>query len=295
MQTALLLVLAALATPALRPQDAAEVRAADELYPPAAQLEVVRFLVVKTDEPDVGEINAALRELEAQIIYGPRTTEARPGRAFVAVRAPHDLPASKLERALRKGGAAAQELVCTAFAGRDDRDSQVAVMGFNFTTRDFVMGMSGDIVWFDSAGGWSQFYGPRGKLEADELADRYAKLYGPYGGGKLGSLVRERFTWTLAVAPDEKRAKRLLDAVRKLEGVSAAALDGPALSVEVALDGLASCGVAGQVPSGADPKAELDKAGVSAPRACFSTRPLWDLLAAEGLAPLSGGEAGRER
>ncbi len=294
MKPAILIALA-LAAPAAPQGDSAGVRAEGELYPPAAQTEVVRFFVVKSDEPDVGQMNAALRELGATIVYGPRTTEARPGRAFLALRTPHDAVASKLERALRKGGAAAQELCCSAFAGRDDRDSKVAVMGFNFTTRDFVMGMSGDIVWFDSAGGWSQFYGLRGKLDSAELLDRYAKLYAPYGGGKLGGVVRERFVWTLPEVLDDNRAKRVLEALRKLDGVTAVELDGASLSLEVALDGLEQCGVAGAIPPGADPKAELDEAGLSAPRACFATRPVWDLLAAEGLAPLAGGTGGAGR
>ena len=193
-----------------------------------------------------------------------------------------EVKAKELERAARKAGGVADELAVVAFDGRDDRDTKVDVAGFGFTSRDFVLGMSGEIVWFDSVGGWSQFYGEPGKLSADELAERYLKLYQPFGGGRLGDLLRERFTWTLPEVPDDKAARKLLKAVEKLDGVTAASLEGARLTVEVALEDLVACGVAGTVPAA---EGELDAAGLSAPRAAFDTRPLWDLLEAEELAP----------
>jgi hypothetical protein len=278
--------LALLASFGASPQKDPEARVADEIYPPESAKEVIRFVYLETGAPDVAAMNAALHALNARVEYGPRTSDTRRGRAFFAVRAPFDAPASKIESAARKGGGVAHELVCTAFEGRDDRDSKVVVAGFNLTSRDLVMGMSGDVVWFDSAGGWSQFYSLPSKLPAKEIIDRYAKLYAPYGGGQIGRVVREKFTWTLPSAPDKARAEKLLKAMRKLEGVLSATIDGATLAIEVALENLRASGVAGAVPAGNDAKDELDSAGLRAPRASFSTRPVWNLLEADGLAPL---------
>jgi hypothetical protein len=259
------------------------VRSADELYPPVRAAEVVRFFSLDTDEPDLAKLSAGLSELGAELVYGPRTTEARPGFSFFAVRAPAGESAKKLALALRRGGAAAHELECVAFDGREGGDSRVAVGGASFTTRDFVMGISSDIVWFDCVGAWSQFYGLPGKLEPDEIAERYRKLYAPYGGGRIGQVVRESFRWTLAATPDEKTRARLLKAVQKLEGVHEARLEGNVLGVTVELAGLLASGVAGKIPAAEGEV--LDQAGRETPRVAFSTRPLHDLLAAEKLVP----------
>ncbi len=284
------LVCAALAASAAfhPPGPVAEERVSDALYPPTRAESVVRFFTVDRDDPEVAEIVEALRELGADIAYGPRTTSARPGHSFFAVRASPETTPKKLAAALKKGGAAAHELACAAFEGRDNRDANVNIGGIaSFTTRDFVMGISGDIAWFDSVGSWSQFYGPPGKLDSAEIADRYQKLYAPYGGGRIGSVVRERFTWTLVAEPDPKVRARVLKSLEKLDGVVRAALDGAALTVVVELDGLLACGVAGKIP--AEEGQALDEAGRDAPRAAFDTRPLHDLLTAEKLLPAAGG------
>src|SRR4029077_9340442 len=97
--------------------------------------------------------------------------------------------------------------------------------------RDFVMGMAGDVVWYDAQGPWSQIYGPPGKLDARKLAERYEKLYAPYGGAKLGEVVRERFVWTLGSAPDEKERAKVQKLLEKLPGVESATIEGTTLSV----------------------------------------------------------------
>ena len=135
------------------------------------------------------------------------------------------------------------------------------------------MGLSGDIAWFDSLGPWTQFYGPPGKLEGREIAERFEKLYAPYGGGRLGEVVRERFAWTLLSAPDAKVAARLEKAIAKLAGVVSAHFAEKTLEVVVALEGLAAAADPGPIPS----------AQGEAPRAAWSTLPLYELLAAEGL------------
>jgi hypothetical protein len=263
-------------------------RRADALYPAEPPVSVVRFFTVETDELDVPKASAALGELGASLVYGPRTTDARPGHAFVALSAPAEIAAKKLGAALRKGGAAARELACIAFDGRTNTDSGISIGGFSMGTRDFVMGLSGEIAWFDSVGPWSQFYVTPGKLEPGDLVQRYEKLYAPYGGGRLGDVVRESFTWTLAAAPDEKSAKRVLSAIEKLDGVERAALEGSALTVVVELDGLLACSPAGTIPA-AD-GAVHDEAGKAAPRAAWCTRPLHELLAREGLLASTAGK-----
>jgi hypothetical protein len=257
-----------------------------KLYPAARAEQVVRYMMIETDEPKLGPLKDALTELGASVIYGPRTTKERPGRAFFALSAPWDLSPKLLERAGRKAGAAAEELTCTAFEGREGRDTPVTIGPLTFSSRDFVMSITGEIVWFDSIGGWSQFYGPPGKLQAKDLLARYEKLYAPYGGGSLGRLVHESFTWTLPSAPDEKVAAKLQKAVRKLDGVHAVTLEGATLTVEVVLADIAAAAPAGAISGGMDASTELDAAGAAAPRAAWCTRPLWDLLESLGLAPV---------
>jgi hypothetical protein len=258
------------------------VRDANALYPCAPSAKVVRFFHLETDEPELSKVNAALAELGAEIAYGPRTSEGRPGHAFVALSAPPAVTPKKLAAALRKGGGSVNELACLAFDGRTGQDHDFGLSALGVTKRDFVMGLSGDIVWYDAHGQWSQFYGPPGKLEAQELVKRYAKLYEPYGGATLGKVVKERFTWTLAAAPDEKTRARVLKTLEKTAGVEGAAIEGNALTVTVWLDRLESCAAAGTLTGAGEP---LDEAGREAPRAAFDTAPLYAVLQAEKLVP----------
>jgi hypothetical protein len=283
----LLLACSLLAVAARAPQEdaASSVRQADDLYPAVKVEEVVRFVVVRTDEPQLGDLKDALKELGAAVVYGPRTTQARPGRAFFAVRLPWSVSARELERAARKAGGAADALACTAFEGREGRDQAIDVGPLSFTSRDFVMGISGEIVWFDSIGGWSQFYGAPGKIDAEDVAERYIQLYAPYGGGSLGRVVEERFTWTLKSVPDGKQEAKLLKAIAKLDGVTDVALAGAALSVQVRLEDVPACAPAGALSKSSGEEDAFDAAGLAAPRAAWCTRPLWDLLEAQGLAP----------
>src|SRR6185295_6882576 len=112
---------------------------------------------------------------------------------------------------------------------------------------------SGDVVWYDATGKWSQFWGQPGKLKASELADRYAKLYAPYGGARLGAVVKERFHWKLAAAPDDKTRERVLSALDKLTGVMGATIEGDVLTVTVWLDRLETCALAGKIPAEGEP------------------------------------------
>ena len=190
-------------------------RVADERYPCQPCDKVLRYFHLENDAPEMAKVNPALAELGAELAYGPRTTSGRPGHAFVAVRAPRAVPAKKLEGALKKGGGAVEALAALAFDGRTGKEHDFGLSGFGVTKRDFVLGMSGDVVWYDASGTWSQVFGKPGKLKPQDLLSRYEKLYAPYGGAKLGDVARERFTWTLTSAPDDKlRAKVLKELVR---------------------------------------------------------------------------------
>lgn len=259
------------------------VRVANELYPCRPSATVIRFFHLETGEPELAKVHPALAELGAEIAYGPRTATGRPGHAFVALRAPRATEVKKLATALRKSGGAAEELAAVAFDGRIGQDHDLGLGGYGVTKRDFVMGMSGDVVWYDAFGPWSQIFGARGKLEARALFDRYEKLYAPYGGAKLGEVVLERFTWTLAAAPEDKVRHRVLKALEKSRGVRHAVIDGTELTLTIALDGLEACGDVGKLPgSQGEP---LDEACKEAPRIAFDAGAVYELLKADGLFP----------
>jgi hypothetical protein len=270
----------ALAVLALGTSGRQDVRVEDERYPCTARTDVLRFFQVDTDEVDVGAARAALSELAAVIDYGPRVAESRPGHAFVVVRAPREASPKALAKALRKTGGKAHELECLAFEGRTNAETDIHVAGLTLNSHDFVLGLSGDIAWFDSAGGWTQFYGTPRKLDADDIARRYETLYAPYGGGLLGGLARERFTWTLETVPGEREVARLLKAVRKLDGVVEATLLEDALTLTIVLDALETAGTSGPLhdpgPDDRDPDGRLP------PRVVWDSGPLHALLVDAG-------------
>lgn len=276
-------ILACLALLAQEPQVLpGGVRIADELYPCRASESVVRFFHLEADEPDLARLNPALAELGAEIAYGPRTSSGRPGHAFVALRAPRAAEPKKLARALEKGGGAAELLSAIAFDGRTGEDHDFGLGGLGVTKRDFAMGMGGGVIWYDAFGPWSQVFGVPGKLKPAELAQRYDKLYEPYGGAKLGELVKERFRWTLARAPDEQQRIQVLKAFEKTAGVEGAVIEDTLLTVTVALKGLEACGDVGTIPSKGEP---LDADTASAPRIAFDAGALYEILRAESLVP----------
>ncbi|MBK7645418.1 MAG: hypothetical protein IPJ19_20665 [Planctomycetes bacterium] len=245
-----------------------------------------------------GELKAeplrkALAELsstaaQCRILEGPRKTGARPGAQFVAVEAPAALGAKELIAALRKGCGGAEPLSFTAFegkAGGQGADAESA--GFlGLPTRDFVLGMSGDIRWYDTLSDWRQFYFAAGKIGAKEIADRYHKLFGPVGGGEAGEVAREELQWTLAEPLDPKAAERAHKALAKLPGVARAVFDAPtrALRLDVRLENQKSSGPPGK---------RAEKAGPV--RVRFDTLPVFEILDKEKLAlePAAPAEAGK--
>jgi hypothetical protein len=228
------------------------------------------------------------KEAECKLVYGPRKTPARPGAQFVAVEAPAALGQKELGGALRKGCANADAVACTVFKGAaDGTGSNSEGQGFlGMGARDFVLGMSGDMRWYDASGGWRQFYFGAGKIGAKEIADRYQKLFGPLGGGEAGEVVHENLRWTLAEPLDPKAAGRAEKSIAKLPGVVRCSIDAGQrlLSVEFRLEELKSAAAA------PGPRAAADKP--VAPRAHFDTLALFEVLDKEklALAPAAGGK-----
>jgi hypothetical protein len=259
------------------------VRIADALYPCRPAPNVLRYFHLETDAPELAKVNPALAELGAELAYGPRTTSGRPGHAFVVVRAPRGADPKKLAGALKKGGGKAEPLTGIAFDGRTGEDHDFGLGGLGVTKRDFAMGMAGGIVWYDAFGPWSQAFGAPGKLKPAELVERYAKLYEPYGGARLGELVKERFRWTLARAPEDAVKAKVLSVMEKTPGIEGAVIEGTFLTVTVALKGLETGGDVGPMPSTAGEP--LDAAGGAAPRVAFDAGALYELLKAQELVP----------
>jgi hypothetical protein len=230
------------------------------------------------------------KEAQCKLAYGPRKAGARPGAQFVAVEAPAALGSKELSAALRKGCSAADLMACTVFRGKDaGRGGDAEGSGFfGMDLRDFVLGMSGDIRWYDTQPEWRQFYFGPGKIAAKEIADRYQKLFGPVGGGQVGSVAGDELRWTLAEPLDEKAAARAAKAIGKLAGVARCALDPKTrvLELELHLENLKSSG-----PVLASAQAPGDPAPV---RLRFDTVPLFEILDKEQLAlaaaPAAGGK-----
>lgn len=260
-----------------RPQVAPEPRAADELYPCRPTATVIRYFAIDAQTRELDAVRAALAELDATIAYGPRTAAARPGRAFVAIRAARATPASKLEAALRKAGGEVEPLSALAFDGRTGEDHDLTLL--NVSKRDVVLGLSGDVRWYDRNGAWSQLFGRAGKLDPAYFVDRYAKMHEPHGGAKLGHVARERFTWTLALEPDEKQRERAIQRLGALPGVERATIEGKQLTLTVVLNDLRVCGDVGTVPKGD----ALDAGSEHAPRVAFDAGEAYELLLGDKL------------
>jgi hypothetical protein len=280
-------------------------KAEPELYPAERPRAHVLFFMLE------GELKAeplrkaladlSTKEAECKLVYGPRKTSARPGAQFVAVEAPAALGAKELVPALRKGCSAADPVACTVFKGSAEGTGSNSEGGGWMGGRELVLGMSGDIRWYDALAGWRQFYFGAGKIGSKEIADRYAKLFGPLGGAEAGEVVRESLRWTLAEPLDPKIAARAEKAIGKLPGVARAAID-PAqrlLSVDVRLENLKSSGPALPFPIVAALREALDRPAkpeeTGPVRARFDTVPLFEILDKEGLtlAPAPPAEGGK--
>lgn len=267
-----------------------------DLYPAERPLSVLHFYSVE-GEMKAEPLAKAFGELktdkaQCRIAYGPVSASSRPKNQFVAVEAPATAKAKDVERALERGGFKAEPVAATCFQGPQRR------MGggggpLGLSTRDWLLGTSGDLRWAESLLGFSEFFHVPGKLDAKQIADRVKKLGEPFGQGDIGKLVVDTFTWRLEGTLDEAVAKRLEKAVLKLPQVKRAAVDAATrtIALEVALEGVRVSGLPIPLPIPEEFKAFGEQAAAAAgtpldvPRVRWDTLPLWELLDKEALVP----------
>ncbi len=271
----LLLALAPAGLPSDPAQDAA---AAEAAYAPERPPTLVRYWSFK-GEVDPDELRAELDELDCELLDGPRSAKSRPDRFFVTIAMPTTLDERAARKTIKQAGLKAEPLEWFAFEGRDDRGTTLPSFGDGLEQDDHILGMSGDIRWFDSRGGLTQFYCVPKKMEASDLQERWEKLFGGFGGGTLGTPVREGLAWRLAPAADDKLAKKLTKAIAKLDGVDRVLFDetGSVLTVSFVLVNLSASGPPRPFPGEALGRGPL--------RGSAPTVELQELLAEAGLTP----------
>lgn len=268
------------------------------LYPPVRNAALLTFYSIegKLDPEPMRKALAELgtKDVDARIVYGPESTGARPGRFFLAVEAPASVKSKELVAALRKGASVVEQEATTCFKGpvRDLPDVGPGRMA-GLSARDWVLGVSNDLRWADTSAGWYEFFFTPGKLDAATIADRFAKLFGPFGMSSVGTLVREGFTWKLALPCDATAAKKAEKAIAKLAGVKLARLDAQAgtLVLQFDLDGIVVSGppvpdaLLDRAAGRAAPEPGAEKrATARTPRVRFDVNPVLDLLEKEKLA-----------
>lgn len=255
-----------------------------DLYPLKRHESVQHFYSLKGDTTPEA-LRKALMDVSADLADGPKSTGSRTGRSFIAVSAPADLESRKLERAIAKARVKVQALAVFQFEGRTEGDGELPSFGTGYTTRDFMLGMSSDILWYESAGPRTQFYCVPKKITSKKIMDRYEDLYQPFGGGLLGAVVEDSFTWAMPAALEAKDKRAVEKAVSKLDGVTAAKFDeaGGLLEVTVELAGLRSS-LPGlpfvETDANGKPLGDPEEAPT---RARLDTNQIYDLLAKRGV------------
>lgn len=273
-----------------------EVMKGVDLYPAERPVAVLHFYAVEGQMKSealakaFGELKT--EKAQCRIAYGPVSTSSRPKTQFVAVEAPATAKAKDVERALERGGFKAEPVAATCFQGPQRRMGGGGGL-LGLSTRDWLLGTSGDLRWAESLLGFSEFFHLPGKLDAKQIADRVKKLGEPFGQGDIGKLVVDTFTWRLDGVLDEALAKRLEKSVAKLPQVERVAVD-PAtktIAVEVAMEGVRVSGLPVPLPIPEEFKAFGEQAAAAAgtpldvPRVRWDTLPLWELLDKESLVP----------
>jgi hypothetical protein len=265
---------------------------ADAVYPPERNTTLLRFYSIegKLDPEALRKAIAELGtpEVEARIVYGPESTPARPGRFFLALEAPATLAEKDVTKAVKRGAATVELAAFTCFQGSArELPDDAAGRRLGLGVRDWLLGMSNDLRWADANAGWYEYFFVPGKLDAKTIADRFAKLFGPFGVSSAGTLVREGFTWSVASPCDEATAKKVEKALAKLPGVRLARLDVAAktLTVQFELDDLSTSGpavpaellarAAGREPPAADARPPT---ATKVPRVRFDVNPILDVL-----------------
>lgn len=254
-------------------------------HPPERQETALYFYDFK-GKLKLEPLNEALAELGCSILRGPEETPAQRSHAFVTVQAPGDVDLKLLGKALKKGKAKVMQLAVCCFDGREGKDSSLpSILGLG--PRDHLIGMDSAIRWYESRAGYSQFYYEPKKLKPEDIQDRYEKLYDPFGGGTIGELVTETFTWSLEAPVDPKAQKKALKAIEKLASVEEATIDtdSATLTVKVALTNMKVCGPPLPYPLD-DPEdnEKLTEYTEGVPRVTFATNTVLEALEEAGLA-----------
>jgi hypothetical protein len=154
--------------------------------------------------------------------------------------------------------------------------------------------MSNDVRWFESRGGFSEFFFPPGKLTPETIADRFKKLTQPFGERNLGAVAEETFVWAIEGAEkvagekapvDAAAAKRIEKACLRIGGVKSAHVDAAAgtLEVTVALADLVRGIPPIALPGAPDELSAPAPDGAPPPRMRFDTNALLDVLEKEHL------------
>jgi hypothetical protein len=254
---------------------------APENAPAARQARAMRFYSLEGALEPEG-LRAALREVQGELVAGPLETACRPGKGFVAVDVPLSVEPKEIERALRKARVRIEPLRWSAFEGGDEDPPRIPDFGLGFSTLDAILGMAGELRWHACTGGRARFWYTAGKIDAESIADRYAKLYQPFGGASLGNVARQGLLLELDVEPEAAAARKLEAKVKKLDGVVEARIDARRLAVTVALDGLELS--LPESPDG-DPR--------KVPLGAFHPGPLFELCEREGvIRPAAAPEGG---
>jgi len=238
-------------------------------------------------------IALSTKEVECRLVSAPQTTSARNGKNFVGVEIPVGVSEKDLLAALRKGCSAAAPLSITCFQGdmMDQGGMRGAGAGIpGLTQRDFVVGMDGDLRWYENTLGARQFFYVGRKLDAKSIAERYKKLMSGFGGNAdVGKLVEEELSWSLSAPIDPAVAKRAQKALAKLPGVFAATLDAQTgrLMMRFAMDGVESSAPL-KLPANLERLAKEFQVPVEqsrrAARVQFDTWPIFEVLDKEQLA-----------
>ncbi len=303
------------------------------LYPAVRQVTAVHAFSLPEDiKADV--VRKALAELstkdaECRVLYGPVKATARPSKVFVVIEAPATVDAKDVIKALKKGVASADLVAWTCFQSADKTLGAGLDKGMaGFSPRDWVLGMSNDLRWFEAGEGFTEFFFVSGKLKADVIADRFHKLAQPFGVKDVGHVVVETFTWPIevtvgkdadkdgggkgtgekapdstgktVVAFDDAAVKKVEKALTKLSGVKSAHVDAAAhtLTVAVALDDLVRGGPVLAMPGGNASDKPADPNVAPAPRMRFDTNAILDALEKEhfsAIAKKEGEDAGPKK
>lgn len=295
-----------------------EVSGGRSLYPPERSETNLFFFVLEGDV-QYAPLREALKKLGegAEIVYGPKFTSAVPNDHFVVVEAPAGVTTKAVAKALKKGKAKPFELhwMMARWSITELPEIPASVDRAQGTDmlRGLVVGMHGDMRWFELRAPYTLYFFEPGKIDPEWVFDRLRKMVEPYVPEEFSiELVRDTFTWPLAQLPSESKIKKAQKAIGKLDGVASVSIDAEAGTLEVALDlgDLLRSGPAGAYDA-ASASGEPAGGGAGRPnqepistgfelRPIFDTGPIFEILEKNQVVPAppteeepAAGEAGQ--